>query len=68
MLQELAEAGADISVRSRNGLMVLHLVVLSGKSAGVFEALRLGADITVQDDSGSTALMLCAGNAEKKEA
>jgi len=57
VIRELAERGADVDARTRDeGRTALHLAAAMGKAEAAAALLDLGADRTVRDGKGRTAL------------
>lgn len=54
--EELAEAGADVNAQNRNGVSALMLLVVSADPEEIKLALKAGADPSLRDGQGRTAL------------
>lgn len=60
MIEYLVNVGADPNARAKGGVTPLHRAVRNRCSAAVAELLEAGADPTLLNDSGSTALDLAS--------
>lgn len=56
-LQQLAQQGADVNVRDKSGVPILHYAVYRGPALTKI-VLDHGADVNAQDNYGNTALII----------
>jgi ankyrin repeat protein len=62
VINELLDAGADVTLRNNSGQTPLHLAAREGKKHDIELLIREGADIHASDDDGQTPLQLAAAH------
>ena len=59
-LKTLVEAGADVNVKSQDGVTILMIASGKGHTEIVESLLEAGADVNVKDEDGDTALIFAS--------